>query len=390
MTLKDTARRILVGPPTATAGTVAVIGGGDVAQVAGLPDSIAQAFGINVAGDRVSRFEAMGIPTVKRARNIIAGTIGTFPLVCTRTAGDGTVTRTPRPLLTQPDPNTTAQYVLTWTVDDLIFYGVAWWRVLARDLQGYPAQAERLDRSRVRLDYTTGSVYVDGAPVAARDLIRFDSPDEGVLNVPGTTLRTALLLEAAVRRFAVMDIPSGVLKDTRAEGANLTRTEVDELLAGWRSSRERYATGYLHRSLDYVPTAFNAQQLQLLEGRQHQALEIARMFGLAAGHVNAPEATGMTYRNGEAQRRALVDESLRDYMTAITQRLSLGDVTPRGQAVDFDLAKYLRGDKSEAIASAVAASGGPVLTTDEARADLLDLPPIDPADEPAPAPQETP
>jgi len=383
VTFRDTARRILVGAPTATAGAVAVIGGGDVAQVAGLPDSIAAAFGINVASDRVSRFEAMGIPTVKRARNIIAGTIGTFPLVCTRTAGTG-VARVDRPLLTQPDPDTTLQYVLTWTVDDLIFYGVAWWRVTARDLQGYPAQVERLDRSRIRLDYTTGTVHVDGAPAAPRDLIRFDSPDEGVLNVPGTTLRTALLLEAAVRRFAVMDIPSGVLKDTRAEGANLTAGEVDQLLAGWRSAREKYATGYLHRSLDYVPTAFNAQQLQLLEGRQHQALEIARMFGLAAGHVNAPEATGMTYRNGEAQRRALVDESLRDYMTAITQRLSLGDVTPRGQAVDFDLAKYLRGDKSEAIASAVTASGGPVLSTDEARAQLLDLPPLDPA----PASQE--
>ena len=58
----------------------------------------------------------------------------------------------------------------------------------------------------------------------------------------------------------------------------------------------------------------------------------------------------------------------------IADRLSLPDVTPRGQTVRWDTSDYLRGDAAEAIAAAVQAAGAPVMSIDEARWRLLDMP----------------
>lgn len=343
---------------------------GDLMQIADMPASVAAAFGINASLTQVTRKDAMTLPVVKQGRTLIAGTVGTFPLVCRR--GNDLVRR---PLLEQPDPTTTRAWTITWTIDDLMFYGVAWWYVLEYDTQGYPQYATRVAGTRLRLDATAGRAWIDGVEIDPSRLKRFDGPDEGILVTGARALRTAIRLEDAANRYALMDIPSGVLKDTRP-GASLTDAEVTTLLTRWRAAREKYGTGYLNGSLDYVATQFNAQQLQLTEARQHMATELARLMSLDAPAVNAPQASGMTYDNGVAERRARVDTAFRHYMAAISDRLSLPDVTPRGQLVTFDTSDYLRGDAADAIAAAVEACGGPVMTVDEARARLLDMPPI--------------
>lgn len=351
-----------------TAATVTLPGSAP-ASISSIPAEIAQAFGINTSLTAVTRKEAMSLPVVRQGRHMIAGTIGTFPLICER--GDTPIRRD---LLEQPDWTTTRGWTVTWTVDDLMFYGIAWWLVTARDSLGYPVRATRIARNRLQLDATSQTARVDGIPVNPSDLIRFDGPDEGILAAGVRALRTAIRLEDAVQRFAVLDVPTGVLKDTRP-GHALKQDEVDELLTRWSSARAKHNTGYLNGSLDYQPVAFNAQQLQLTEARQHMALELARLMGLDAGAVNAPTATGsVTYENGVAERRARVDQSFRQYMAPIADRLSLPDVTPRGQTVRWDTSDYLRGDAAEAIAAAVQAAGAPVMSIDEARWRLLDMP----------------
>ena len=102
-------------------------------QVASLPQEIAQAFGINTDVDFVTRKQAMTIPAVRQGRNVIAGKIGTAPLVCTRVRAGSAPERVDRPFFNQPDPNCTRAALLTWTVDDLIFYGVSYWIITGRD-----------------------------------------------------------------------------------------------------------------------------------------------------------------------------------------------------------------------------------------------------------------
>lgn len=355
-------------------------------DVASADPVVAAAFGLTPSTcNVVTREEAMTIPAVRRGRAVIAGVIGGQPLVALRGAQ---LERVERPLLVQPDPNTTRQYTLTWTVDSLMFYGVAWWRVLEWDDTGYPTSAEWVAPWRITVDVKTGTVRIDGVVVenANRVLIRFDGPDEGLLAYGGRTLRTCLLLEEAVRRFANMDIPLGVLR--LADGADeLTADEITDLLDEWETSRRQRSIAYLNRSVEYDAQPFTADDAQLADSRQYQAGEVARLLNLPPRYVNAPAASGMTYTNVQAERLELVDLSLAPYLTAVEQRLSMGDVTPRGQVVKVDLTGFLRGDQKTAVETAAAAITAGMLTAPEARADVYNRPPID--GETAPTPGAT-
>lgn len=395
--------------------TAAVLGGGDVAQVSDLPAEVAQAFGINVVVDLVDRRTAMSIPAIRRGRQVIAGTIGALPLIARRDRA-GEIDHLDRPLLVQPNPNTTRQHMLTWTVDDLLFRGISWWRVLSFDGDGYPAQAERLAPERVFVlldENNSATVYVDGQPVTEdRRLIRFDGPDEGLLTYGGRALRTAIMLEEAVRRFATLDIPLGYLRPadgaeelSTAAGSGVPddptdlRSEVDVLLDAWEAARAKRSTAYLNRAIEYDRVAFDAQQISLSDARQHQAAELARLLNLPPRYVNAPQASSMTYSTTESDRRDLTDMTLSPYLAAIEQRLSMGDVTPRGTSVIFDLSQFLRGDTLQALQAAEIATRMTAMTRDEVRTDVLRRPPYGtggieapplPTAAPAPAPAPTP
>lgn len=384
-------------------------GGGDVAQVRDLPAGVAAAFGLS-AGEGIDRASAMRIPTIRRARSVIAGTIGAQPLVAHRRQPDGQVVdvTADRQLLVQPNPNTTRQYELTWTIDDLWFRGLCWWRVLARDAQRYPTQAERIAPERVTVDLNARRVYVDGVD-STRDMVRFDGPDEGLLAYAGSVLSTSRQLTAAVRRAAADDIPLAVLRlaeggtelSSEAGSANdgTDRSEVDALLDGWEDARRTRSTAYLNRAVEATFPQKDARSSQLAEQREAQRIDEANMANVPPRVVNAPSAQPMTYSNAVAERADLVDTSLAPYLVAVEQRLSMGDVTPRGTVVRFDLSRYLSGDTLSALQAAEVAERLGAITGDEVRADVLGRAPL--TDEqrrqlraapaaPAPAPEAAP
>lgn len=354
---------------------------------ADLDPAAAVAFGLTPDYDRVTRREAMRVPAVRRGRAIIAGTIGALGWQTRR--GHELVDN---PLTAQPNPDTTPQWVWTWLVDDLLFHGVAWWRVLERDGQGYPNQIERVTHDRILItseeDARTGRllarVYLDGRAPTAGELIRFDGPDEGVLEYGATTLRTCLLLEQAVRKFARLDVPLGYL--TPAEGAaelstspgtagdGTDRSEVDALLDEWEEARRTRTTAFLNRALTYATVQFDAQRVQLAEARQYQAAEVARLMNLPPRYVNAPQASGMTYATTEGDRRDLLDTTLAQYIAAVAQRLSMPDVTPRGQRVAPDVWSWLRGDTQAVLTAGQIAIDTGVMDAGEVRTEWLGLP----------------
>jgi Phage-related protein len=315
----------------------------------------------------------MSIPAVRKGRQVIAGTLGAAPLVANRIRAGKSPERIERQLLIQPDPAVTRSFTLTWTLDDLIFYGVSWWRVLEFDAFNFPKRAERVHPTRIRIDFANGVIYIDGKPVADRELIRFDGPDEGVLTYGAVTLRTCLLLEAAVRVYAKMDIPLGYLQD---EEGQLLDDEVQTLLDGWERSRKTRSTGYIPRGLSYKNPSFNAEQMQLADARGFQAQEIARLMNLPAHTLNAPTNDSLTYATTESNRRELVDLTFAPYIASIEQRLSMPDVTPQGTTAAFDLGKFLRGDIKSVIETGKAAVESKLMSVDEVRTQWLGLPPM--------------
>jgi HK97 family phage portal protein len=325
----------------------------------------------------VTRQQAMTVPAVARARNIIAGTIASLPL---STYLEITEAELPnRPIIKQPDPSTTRSNMITWTVDDLMFSGVAYWQIMATSLEdGRVTQARRIDPTRVSMmtDQTTQVIkawQVDGVEVPFKgvsSLIVFWGADEGILNRAGRTIRTAIELEQAALRMAQEPVPQMILRN---EGMNLPTDQKESLLNAFKLARKTRSTAYVEGAISLDVVGFDSAQLQLVEGRQHVAGEIARVMNIPAWFINA-ESASSTYSNVSAERRSLIDMSLRPIMDAIESRLSQDDITPRGQYVEFELDDFLRGNPTERVDVLVKLLDAGIITIDEARA-LEDLSP---------------
>lgn len=343
-----------------------------------LPADVAAAFGVNIESERVTRAQAQSIPAVRRARAIVCGALGTMAFVPTRLNAEGRVERitsgSAAKLLSQLDPMATPQWTKTWTVDDLWHYGIAWWFVTDRDAStDYPIAVRRLLPGSVRVQH--GRVYINGRQLPAdqeRNLIRFDAPDEGLLAHSGS-LRTCLELERQARLAAGGQPPQDYLRP--AEGApELGDTEVDELLAAWDEGRRTRTTAWLNRAVEHGVVGWDPRARQLIESRQYQAAEVARLANLDPGRLGAPSGSSRTYTTTEGERRDLVDVTLRPFMVAFQERLSMPDVTPGGTSVLVDALPYLRGTTSDAITAGREAVDGGLMSAEEVRVDLLGRP----------------
>jgi HK97 family phage portal protein len=289
----------------------------------------------------VGRDEAMTVPSVARCRNLIAGTIGTFPLELYRKS---TGEKLGKPLwLEQPSIHQPLSTTIAWTVDSLLFFGVAYWRVTevyADD--GRPARFEWVAPGRVSFRTDSNSNFIisytiDGTDVPMSglgSLVTFQGLDEGVLQRGARTLRSAIDLETAMRVASATPMPTGVLKNN---GADLSQEEVQAILAAWKSARERRSTAYLTSTLEYQPTAFSPRDMMFVDAVQSTSTQIARMMNVPAYYISADMNNSMTYANVQDERRQFVSLSLAPYVHAIQDRLSMDDITARGNIVKFDV-----------------------------------------------------
>ena len=301
----------------------------------------------------VSRDRALTVPAVLRGRNLICS-IATLPLVSK--ASDRTETRTP--LLEQIDDTVPNVVTLSQTVEDLLFEGVAWWRVRSRRADGFPRSAEFVDAYRVSVNPPAGApprrlpsglypgesvLWVDGEPVRGRDMIRFDSPNPGILTAAARAIRRAIVFERAAAMYARN--PRPVEYFTPLEGADpATDEEIEEILAAWGEARRKGSTAYVPASLRYNTVDMpSPAELQLVELQKQAAVDIANAMGLDAEDLQV-STTSRTYQSAVDRRRDRINDVLSPYMNAITDRLSMNDVTKRGSRVVFRLDDYMRAD----------------------------------------------
>jgi len=330
----------------------------------------------NLGSVYVTRESAMSVPAVARARNILAGTIGTIPL-CEYNSQDQEIPR--RKVIDQPDPAVPRAVTLTWLAEDLLFYGVGYLQVMdVSPADGRPYKMRRINPTRVSYNLATDrsiieSYNIDGTKLpndGLGSLIVFQGWDEGVLSRAGRTIQTAIELEAAAYRMASEPVPQMVLNN---EGMNLDGDSVAKLLASFKQARRDRSTAYTEGPIKLQTLGFDSAQMQLVEARSHAASEVARLMGIPAWYLNA-ESASSTYSNVSAERRSLVDFGLRPVITCIEDRLSMDDVTPRGQYVKFDLDDFLRGNPADQADIAIKLTQAGIITVDEAR-DMVDYAP---------------
>ena len=301
---------------------------------------------------RVSRDVALSVPAVLRGRNEVCS-VATLPLVLSRG-----LDRIDHPLFRQIDPDVPNVITMTRTVEDLIFEGVAWWQKTSLDFDGYPLSARWVPTWKVSVEPPKGErmdpadagrwVWVDGTRVPMTQMIRFDSPNPALCTAMARVIRRAVLLDKLASTYAENPRPLDYFTDSDAaiEGRvdPLQDAEISPFLARWRNEVRRSSTGWMPSKVKRVDVNTpSLRDLQLVELLKQATIEIANALGVDPEDLGV-STTSRTYFNAQDRRISKINEGRRPIMKAITDRLTMGDITRRGYAVAFDLSEYLEAD----------------------------------------------
>ena len=295
------------------------------------------AFGYNGVG--IDRNFALQVASVSRCRNLIAGVISSIDLsLYKKSTGE----KLGSPVwLEQPDQRQPRSVTIAATVDSLIFYSVAYWRVTSLYADdGRPSGFEWVANNRVT--YTTNQYgtevkdyFVDGnlVPMAGiGSLVTFQSLIPGVLQTAGTTIKAAWDVQRAAAVSAATPMATTILKNN---GADLPESQIQGLLAGWNSARKNRSTAYLTSTLTAENIGFSPKEMGYVDFSQYLATEIARSMNVPAYYISADMNNSMTYQNILDGRKEFVAYSLQPYISAIEDRLSMNDITNSQNQVRF-------------------------------------------------------
>ena len=287
----------------------------------------------------ITQIEALTVPAVSAVRMRIVGTLARLPLV--GTSADGTPFTVGAGLLSQPDDLEPHSTTMTNTLDDLLFQGRAYWGVYSAYADGRPASVAHVPANRV--DQQTGQIdaawleWLDRTDRGLGErprLIRFDGPHPGLCNIGGRAIRSAAALDRSAQHAANNPVPSIELRQTSQ--APMDETAIRDLIQGWIKARQSHGVGFTNSGVEVHTHGQQPEQL-LIDGRNQQAVELARLAGIPASSIDAGiPGSNLTYANLRDRLHDLISFGLTPYATAISARLSMNDVTPHGTKVRFD------------------------------------------------------
>ena len=299
-----------------------------------------------------ARQRAMTIATVSRSRDLLASVIGCMPLKMYGEVFDDAsgemeeVPLAPRSWLRQPDPAVTFNFLMAWTLDDLLFYGRAFWYITERTQDGFPSKFQRLPAGSITtLDeqgpvffHPSKSISFAGNELDYRNVVQFLSPIQGIVYSSEQTITTALKIEQSRFKNAQSSLPSGVLKQTGGEP--LSAQELSEIGAAFQEARLTSQTAVLNEFLTYEASTATPDKMLMIESAQYSALDLARLCGVPPYLVGV--STGAyAYTSSEQSRADLYIFGVKPYADCIASTLSMNNVLPRGTYVKFDSDSYL-------------------------------------------------
>ena len=298
------------------------------------------------------RNQAMSLATVSRSRDLLASVIACMPLkMYGEMFNDATgemeeIPLAPRSWLRQPDPSNTYNFLMAWTLDDLLFYGRAMWMILERTQDGYPSKFRRLPMGSITTQDQAGPVFFGpsesimfaGNEMNYRDIVQFISPIQGIVYSSTQTIATALKVEDSRYNVARSSIPSGILR--QVGGEPLSAQELGEIGAAFNQARLTSQTAVLNEFLSYEPSNATPDKMLMIESAQYSALDLARLCGVPPYLVGV--ATGSyAYTSSAESRKDLFVFGVKPYSDCISATLSMNNVLPRGTFVKFDTSSYL-------------------------------------------------
>jgi HK97 family phage portal protein len=321
----------------------------------------------------IDRNLALQVPSVSRCRNLICGVIASIDLELIQKS---TGRKLENPVwLDQFDLRQPRSVTISYLVESLLLYGVGYLRVNSvyqDDLR--PSGFEWVANTRVTVTtdqygdevdyYSINGQRVPDSGVGS--LVTFQSLLPGVLETGGRTIQAALDIQKAASVAAATPMATGFIKNS---GADLPEAQIQGLLASWRAARNSRATAYLTSTLDYQPVGYSPKDMTYNESSQYLSTEIARLMNCPAFMISSDMNNSMTYQNIIDGRKEFVAYSLQPYISAIENRLSMDDITRRGNVVRFALDEtFLRADTMARLLAIEKMLTLDLITVDEARA----------------------
>jgi phage portal protein BeeE len=315
--------------------------------------------GVNMIGqyytyrEGEARNAAISVPTINRARDLMASVIGSMPLRMYKEVWNETERKmekeylAPRSWIRRPDPTVPFQFLMSFTLDDLMMFGRAFWYISSRYADGLPATMQRLPAGSITTTDQSGpvwfapssQVYFQGGEIDPANLIQFLSPAQGLIYSAPNAIDTALKLEAARNRNASSSIPAGILRQTE-NSEPLDAQSLSDLAAQFNAARASNQTAALNQYLTYTETTATPDKMLLIEASQYQSLEMSRLANVPPYLVGV--ATGAySYQSSQQARADLYLFGVKLYADAIAGALSMDNVLPRGTYVEFDADEYL-------------------------------------------------
>jgi hypothetical protein len=302
-----------------------------------------------------ARNRAMSVPTISRARDLMSSVIGCMNLKMFSEMWNGSemekIPLAPRTWLRRIDPSVPNNFIMSWTFDDLFFFGRAFWYITSRTADGYPASYTRLPAAMVQTLDQAGPVWFapskdivfNGGGLDPNDVVQFLSPIQGIIYMSEQAVATALKLESARYRNSSSAIPAGILRQNGGEP--LSAQELSDLAAAFNAARETNQTAALNEFVTYTETLTSPDKMLLIDSAEFQAMEMARLCNIPP-YLAGISVGSYSYQSSAESRMDLWTFGVRAYADCIAGTLSQNNILPNGTMVEFDVEQYLSGEYS--------------------------------------------
>ena len=185
----------------------------EVKAAAGVSTTTAQGF-VQFSQSAAVNY-AMSVPTISRARDLLASVVGAATIeqyaqqLDPVTGETSHVDLAPTGWMDRPDPAVTRNFLLANTFGDLFMFGRAFWLITSRYANGYPASftwlpaadIQTADQQPPQWFGPSPQVTFGGQQIPSGDLVQFLSPITGLIYTAPRAIRTAYRLDAAAERF---------------------------------------------------------------------------------------------------------------------------------------------------------------------------------------------
>ena len=320
------------------------------------------------SGAYVDRDTALRVSAVYACVNLISRTIGALPLHVYQRQGDGgrKAIRTPDTQYLWGRPNQEVSRSIFWetVIGHAVLSGNAFIYVVTannRPVELWPVDPARVQVGRTSAGqkvYTLDAIqpqkdFTDGGNIVhiqawGTDGLRGLSP----IALSRQAIGLALSAEkAAAKITGTGGQPSGILStdgELKQDQADQLAALFEEKHGGSENAGKVLVVG---KGMKWTPTTINPDDMQSLESRRYQVVDIARDYLVPPEMIGASieGSASLTYANAQDRMLHFVTLTLQPWVTRFEQTVSDELLLPANQYVKFDMRGLLRGNSTQRL-----------------------------------------